>query len=74
VVSFGDSSIDFLVRYWTVPQTGKARRIQTQVFVALKAACDEAEINIPYPIRTVYHFDQQQFDDAAPKASKLESA
>jgi small-conductance mechanosensitive channel len=41
------------------------RRTQTQVMMALKAACDEADFNIPYPIRTVYFFDQQQFEDNA---------
>ncbi|MGD1900656.1 MAG: mechanosensitive ion channel family protein [Geitlerinemataceae cyanobacterium] len=67
-VGFGDSSIDFLVRYWTTPQTAMVRRAQSSAIVALKAACDEAGISIPYPIRTVYHFDQHDFDDAASKA------
>jgi hypothetical protein len=34
--------------------------------MALKAACDREGLNIPYPIRTMYLFDQQQFDDATP--------
>lgn len=67
-VNFGDSSIDFLVRYWTEPHTQEVERIQSQAIVALKAACDEAGISIPYPIRTVYHFDQQEFEDAALKS------
>jgi small conductance mechanosensitive channel len=64
VVGFGDSSIDFKVRYWTTPQMAEVRRIQTQVAMALKAACDEAGISIPYPIRTVHLFDQTQFDES----------
>ncbi|TVQ07204.1 MAG: mechanosensitive ion channel family protein [Leptolyngbya sp. DLM2.Bin27] len=64
VVGFGDSSIDFKVRYWTLPQMAEVRRIQTQVAMALKAACDEAGISIPYPIRTVHLFDQTQFDES----------
>jgi small conductance mechanosensitive channel len=64
VVGFGDSSIDFKVRYWTTPQMAMVRRIQTQVAMALKAACDEAGISIPYPIRTVHLFDQTQFDES----------
>ena len=64
VVGFGDSSIDFKVRYWTTPQMAQVRRIQTQVAMALKAACDEAGISIPYPIRTVHLFDQTQFDES----------
>jgi len=65
IVGFGDSSIDFVVRYWTRPLKVMVRRTQTQVMMALKAACDEADFNIPYPIRTVYFFDQQQFEDNA---------
>ncbi len=64
VVGFGDSSIDFKVRYWTTPQMAVVRRIQTQVAMALKVACDEAGISIPYPIRTVHLFDQTQFDES----------
>ncbi|MGF1516889.1 MAG: mechanosensitive ion channel family protein [Nodosilinea sp.] len=64
VVGFGDSSIDFKVRYWTPPQMAQVRRIQTQVVMALKAACDGAGISIPYPIRTVHLFDQTQFDES----------
>ncbi|MFQ4135998.1 mechanosensitive ion channel family protein [Nodosilinea sp. PGN35] len=64
VVGFGDSSIDFKLRYWTTPQMAEVRRIQTQVAIALKAACDEAGITIPYPIRTVHMFDQTQFNES----------
>lgn len=64
VVGFGDRSIDFKVRYWTPPQIAEVRRIKSQVAIALKAACDEAGISIPYPIRTVHLFDQTQFDES----------
>lgn len=63
VVGFGDSSIDFVVRYWTLPQKLHVRQTQTRVMMALKEACDQANFNIPYPIRSVYLFDQKQFDD-----------
>ncbi|MGB5913880.1 MAG: mechanosensitive ion channel family protein [Phormidesmis sp.] len=63
VVGFGDSSIDLVVRYWTHSEQKSVRRIKTQVMVALKQACDQADINIPYPIRTVYHFDQEKYSD-----------
>jgi small-conductance mechanosensitive channel len=63
VVNFGDSSIDLVVRYWSVPHQPELRRIRTQVMIAVKAACDRTGINIPYPIRTVYWFDQEKFDD-----------
>ena len=63
IVGFGDSSINFVARYWTRPQKAVVRRTQTKVIMALKAACDKANLNIPYPIRTVYFFDQQKFND-----------
>jgi small-conductance mechanosensitive channel len=52
------------VRYWTPPQIAEVRRLKSQVAIALKAACDEAGISIPYPIRTVHLFDQTQFDES----------
>lgn len=64
--SFGDSSIDLIVRYWTSPQQKEVRRTQTRAIVAIKKAFDLVNINIPYPIRTVYHYDQQKFDDYIP--------
>lgn len=63
LVSFGESSIDFVVRYWTYPRQQEVRHVQTRAIVAIKKAFDEANINIPYPIRTLYWYDQQQFDD-----------
>ncbi|PZD72068.1 Small-conductance mechanosensitive channel [Acaryochloris thomasi RCC1774] len=63
IVGFGDSSIDLVVRYWTAPQIAQVRRIKTKVMIALKQACDRNNISIPYPIRTVYMFDQEKFDD-----------
>ncbi len=65
IVGFGDSAINLIVRYWTPPQIQEVRRTKTQVIIALKQACDRADISIPYPIRTVYFYDQEQFDDAA---------
>lgn len=64
VVGFGDSSIDLMVRYWTLPPKVEVRRTKTNVMIALKEACDRAGISIPYPIRTVYFYDQQRFKEA----------
>lgn len=66
LVSFGDSSIDFIVRYWTKPQQKMVRRVQTRVIVAIKEAFDQADINIPYPIRTLYFYDQDKYNDYIP--------
>ncbi|MFT0813749.1 mechanosensitive ion channel family protein [Synechococcus sp. OH20] len=66
IVGFGDSSINCVVRYWTRPRKAEVRRVRTQVMIALKQACDRAGLVIPYPIRTVYLFDQQDFQDRIP--------
>lgn len=63
VVSFGDSSIDLMVRYWTKPQMKQVRFVKTQVMMAIKQAFDQQDIKIPYPIRTLYLFDQEKHTD-----------
>ena len=66
LVGFGDSSIDFVVHYWTKPRQPDVRTAQTEAIMAIKEALDAADIGIPYPIRTVYHFDQDKYDDYIP--------
>ncbi|MCU0535671.1 MAG: mechanosensitive ion channel family protein [Hydrococcus sp. Prado102] len=68
LVSFGDSSIDFFVRYWTAPQKPEVRHVQTRAIIAIKKALDEANISIPYPIRTLYFYNQQKVDDRVPQS------
>ncbi|NEQ77786.1 MAG: mechanosensitive ion channel family protein [Okeania sp. SIO2C9] len=63
LVSFNDSSIDFIVRYWTKAEQKEVRRTQTQAILAIKKAFDRADINIPYPIRTVYFYNQDKYND-----------
>ena len=69
LVNFGDSSIDFIVRYWTEPHQREVRHVQTRAIVAIKKAFDREEISIPYPIRTLYYYDQKKFDDYLPASS-----
>ena len=72
LVSFGDSSIDFVVRYWTLPPQKQVRQVKTKAIIAIKKAFDQAEINIPYPIRTLYLYDQQRFNDNSPASTDTE--
>lgn len=67
IVEFGDSSINLVARYWTLPEKKCVRRIQTQVMVAIKQAFDQADIGIPYPIRTLYFYNQDQYNDFQPQ-------
>lgn len=62
LLGFGDSSIGLVARYWTSPEQAQVRRTQTKAILAIKSAFDRADINIPFPIRTV-HFHNQ--DNAA---------
>lgn len=66
LVGFGDSSIDFIVRYWTEPQQAQVRRIQTKAIIAIKKVFDQADISIPYPIRTLYYYNQDRYNDFMP--------
>lgn len=59
-VGFGDSSIDLMVRFWTLPQIAQVRQTRSRVILALKQACDRSGISIPYPIRTIYHYNRHQ--------------
>ena len=70
VVNFGDSSIDFVVRYWSNSQQKQLRKVQTQAMIAIKKALDEADISIPYPIRTLYYYDQEKYNDFYPAEIK----
>ena len=50
---FGDSSINFLVRWWTGSQPVDAHRSKDLVVRALKRELDKAGMEIPFPYRTL---------------------
>ncbi len=57
---FGDSSINFMSRFWIEAQSGLEKlRAKSKAIIALKKAFDKEDINIPFPIRTL------QFDKPA---------
>jgi small-conductance mechanosensitive channel len=66
LVGFGDSSIDFIVRYWTHPRQPQVRQVHTRAIMAIKEALDAADISIPYPIRILYFYNQDQYSDYLP--------
>jgi len=70
VVNFGDSSIDFVVRYWSNSRQKQSRNVQTKATIAIKKALDDANISIPYPIRTLYYYDQDKYNDYFPVEAK----
>ncbi|MBZ9779295.1 mechanosensitive ion channel family protein [Psychroflexus sp. CAK8W] len=51
---FGDSSINYQLRFWAdVGNQGDVYKAQHNAILAIKAAYNENDINIPFPIRTL---------------------
>ena len=73
LVGFGDSSIDLVVRYWTKPRQNEVRVAQTHAIMAIKKALDAADISIPYPIRTLYYYNQDKYNDYLPSNTNEEN-
>ena len=73
LVAFGDSSIDLIVRYWTNPRQPYVRQVQTKAIMAIKEALDDANIGIPYPIRTLYFYNQDRYNDYMPSNSNQDN-
>ncbi len=53
VVGFGDSSVDYILRFWISDPTGGLTNIRGNVFLALWDAFQEHGISIPFPQREV---------------------
>ena len=51
--SFGSSSIDFEIAWWTGSAPSDIRRSRDEVVSAVKRALDDADIEIPFPYRTL---------------------
>jgi len=53
IVGFGDSSVDYILRFWIRDPTGGLTNIRGNVYLALWDAFQENEISIPFPQREV---------------------
>ncbi|MEP5760861.1 MAG: mechanosensitive ion channel domain-containing protein [Litoreibacter sp.] len=53
IVGFGDSSVDYLLRFWIEDPTGGLTNIRGLVYLALWDAFKENDISIPFPQREV---------------------
>lgn len=51
--AFGASSIDFEVTWWTGPTPLEVRKSRDEVVASVKRALDDADIEIPFPYRTL---------------------
>ena len=57
IVGFGDSSVDYILRFWIRDPTGGLTNIRGNVFLALWDAFKENDISIPFPQREVKMLD-----------------
>ena len=53
IVGFGDSSVDYILRFWITDPTGGLTNIRGNVYLALWDAFKENNISIPFPQREV---------------------
>lgn len=68
---FGDSSINFVVRFWTnVTKNRDILLARSQAVIAIKKAFDQKDINIPFPIRTIDFTNPLDLNE--PDSSKAE--
>ena len=71
IVGFGDSSVDYILRFWIEDPTGGLTNIRGNVFLALWDAFKENNISIPFPqreVRMLEDHDPSQPSDATMKA------
>ncbi|MDP8930265.1 MAG: mechanosensitive ion channel family protein [Actinomycetota bacterium] len=53
LTELGDSSVNFEILYWTLPDIRSVRSVQDRVLAAAKRGIQDAGMTIPWPIRTV---------------------
>jgi small-conductance mechanosensitive channel len=53
IVGFGDSSVDYILRFWIIDPTGGLTNIRGNVYLALWDAFKAHDISIPFPQREV---------------------
>lgn len=53
IIGFGDSSVDYILRFWISDPTGGLTNIRGNVYLALWDAFKEHDISIPFPQREV---------------------
>ena len=69
VESFGDSSVDLVVRFWHAPDVATMWRVRSAVAVAIKRALDQAGIEIPFPQRVLRFSDTLSADITADRVT-----
>ena len=62
IVGFGDSSVDYMLRFWIKDPTGGLTNIRGNVFLALWDAFKEHNISIPFPQREVKLLESERLN------------
>ncbi|MEO0401392.1 MAG: mechanosensitive ion channel domain-containing protein [Pseudomonadota bacterium] len=60
IVGFGDSSVDYILRFWITDPTGGLTNIRGRVYLALWDAFKANNISIPFPQREVRVLDREE--------------
>ena len=72
VVNFGDSSIDFILRFWIRDPNKGLTNIRGNVYLALWDTLQENNISIPFPRREITMLGPKPFEVERPKAARVE--
>ncbi len=70
IVGFGDSSVDYILRFWISNPTSGLTNIRGNVYLALWDAFKENGISIPFPQREVTVLPGSQLDFSPPGQAK----
>ncbi|MFC2969408.1 mechanosensitive ion channel family protein [Acidimangrovimonas pyrenivorans] len=62
IVGFGDSSVDYILRFWIRDPTGGLTNVRGAVYLALWDAFKENGISVPFPQREVRLLDGSRVD------------
>ncbi|MEM8851060.1 MAG: mechanosensitive ion channel domain-containing protein [Pseudomonadota bacterium] len=60
IVGFGDSSVDYILRFWITDPTGGLTNIRGNVYLALWDAFQDHGISIPFPQREVRMLEEAE--------------
>ena len=70
IVGFGDSSVDYILRFWICDPSAGLTNIRGNVYLALWDAFKENDISIPFPQREVKILGQDQTFEPSGTAGK----
>ena len=70
IVGFGDSSVDYILRFWITDPTGGLTNIRGNVYLALWDAFQREGISIPFPQREVRVLDGSRLSTVAEQPAR----